>query len=307
MRKVLLFVFVAGVFAALVSGCATIKTADDVPAVAKKAGAGDAASVDKLVEALRSPDRSVREAAYKGLTDAGEPAVPKLIQALSDPDPDIREYAAGALGNIGDKRAVGPLMDMLKNGTRRHYVAAWALGEIGAVEATDMLVDALGHHNEALQKESARALIKLGEEAVPALIDALDSPVDDRRKFACRALGVIQDTRAAGPLVERLGDPNHDVIAAAALALGTAGTKDSIAPLVGALNSSHMVTRVNASIALGQLDAKEAVAPLEKIMETDEDPYVREWSARALENITGNRYKYKSENGDMVYPYNLYR
>ena len=68
-----------------------------------------------------------------------------------------------------------------------------------------------------------------------------------------------------------------------------------------------MLTRVNASISLGQLEAKEAVDPLTEIMEKDHDPYVREWSARALENITGNRYKYKDENGAMVFPYNLYR
>ncbi len=68
-----------------------------------------------------------------------------------------------------------------------------------------------------------------------------------------------------------------------------------------------MMTRVNAAISLGTLNAKDAVAPLTEIMDKDEDPYVREWCARALENITDNRYKYKDEHGMMVFPYNLYR
>lgn len=303
------FLAVLAGFAALavVSGCATIRSASDVEPVAVKAAAGDDSSIEALVGALRSGDREVRGAAYSALTSAGAPVVPRLIIALGDEDAEIREYAAGALGNIGDDRAVGPLMDMLENADEKRYVAAWALGEIRAEAATGMLVEAIGEQNEALQKEATRALIKIGAPAVPALIDALESPSGDRRKYAARALGVMQDQRAEEPLIKRLSDSSHDVTAAAALALGTAGTKAATAPLVAALYSGHVTTRVNAAIALGQLDTKDAVGPLEKIMDTDEDPYVREWSARALENITGNRYKYRDENGDMVYPYNLYR
>lgn len=307
MKRLLAVIAVLGLSAATLFGCATIRSASDVQPFADRAGAGDQTSVDALINALRSKDKTVREAAYSALTGVGGPAVPKLIETLKDKDADMREYAAGALGNIGDKRAVGPLMDMLKTERERRYIAAWALGEVDAVEAVDMLIDMLGELNDALQKESTRALIKIGGNAVPTLISALDSPLSDRRKYSCRALGVIQDHRAEEPLIKRIDDENNDVAAAAALALGTAGTKTAIPHLVKALGSDHMITRVNASIALGQLDAKDAVGPLEKIMTDDADPHVREWSARALENITGNRYKYKNEKGDMVFPYNLYR
>jgi len=307
MRRFLAVLAVLCMSSVAMFGCATTKTASDVAAIGVKAKAGDAAAADALVEMLRSRDKAVRDAAYESLTEAGAPAVPRLIAALEDNDPNIREYAAGALGNIGDERAVEPLMDMLRTAHVRRYVAAWALGEVNAAGAVDLLIETMGEPNDALQKESARALIKIGDKSVPALIKALESPVPDRRKYACRALGVIQDHRAEARLIARLKDEDGDVVSAAALALGTAGTKESVTPLIDALNHGNMTTRVNASIALGQLDAKDAVGPLEKIMESDTDPYVREWSARALENITGNRYKYKNENGDMVYPYNLYR
>jgi len=290
-----------------VSGCATVRDASDAAKYGQRAQGGDEGAVKALIGALSSDDKKVRDAAYDALTAAGPKAVPQLIETLSDNDPAVREYAAGALGNIGDERAVGPLLKMLDYPVSRKYVAAWALGEIKAVSAVDRLIAALGEKNEALQKESTRALIKIGKDSVPALIKALQSPDRDTRKYAARALGVIEDNRAEEPLIALLGDPDHEVTAAAALALGTTGGEKSIKPLIATLSVKDMNTQVNTSIALGQLDAKDAVDPLTKIMEEDDDPYVRQWSARALENITGNRYKYKDEYGDMVFPYNLYR
>jgi HEAT repeat protein len=196
---------------------------------------------------------------------------------------------------------------MLKTEPKRRYIAAWALGKLKAEAAVDPLISALAEKNDALQKESTRALIAIGAPAVPALIKALDSSDGDVRAYSARALGIIEDKRAEEPLIRHIKDENTTVAAAAALALGTAGTEASVRPLIAALKAPDMMTRVNATISLGTLNAKDAVEPLTAIMDADEDPYVREWSARALENITGNRYKYKDEHGMTVYPYNLYR
>ena len=289
------------------SACASIKTASDVPKFERKAAAGDASALDAMLDALKSNDRVKRDKTYDALIAVGQPAVPRLIGLLNDDDPATREYAAAILGNIGDERAVAPLMEMLKSGKTPRYIYAWALGKLKAEAAIAPLITALGEKNDALQKEATRALIGIGAPAVPALVKGLESPVADVRKYSARALSIIEDKRAEGPLDARLSDEDPDVAAAAALALGTAGTEKSIPALIKALDAKDMMTRVNASISLGQLEAKDAVGPLTAIMDKDKNPYVREWSARALENITGNRYKYKDEHGAMVFPYNLYR
>lgn len=289
------------------SACASIKTVSDVPRYEKKAMAGDASAINAMLDALKSNDRAVRDKAYDALITVGEPAVPALLARLDDHDPAMREYAAAVLGNIGDDRAVAPLMEMLKGGKTPRYIYAWALGKLKAKAAIDPLLAALGEKNDALQKEATRALIGIGQPAVPALIKGLDSPTVDVREYSARALAEIQDKRAERPLIARLSDSDRDVAAAAALALGTAGSDKSIPALIKALGSKNLMTKVNASISLGQLDAKGAVGPLTVMVEKDADPYVREWAARALENITGNRYKYKDEHGAMVFPYNLYR
>ncbi len=263
-------------------------------------------TVDLLIEQLKSP-RPQRDMAYKRLIEIGEPAVPKLLKLLNSDDPDMREYAAAILGSIGDKRAVKPLIAMLQGHRRRRYIAAWALGMMRAKQAIGPLVDALSVKNDAIRKEATRALINLGPDAVPALIAALKSPDTDTREFSIRALGEIEDKRAEEPIIGLLNDKNSGVTEVAALALGSVGTGKSIPPLIKTLDSRDVTTKVNASISLGQLGAKAAIPMLTAMMKTDKDSYVRQWCARALENITGRKYKYKNENGVMVFPYNLYR
>ncbi|MBI5696034.1 MAG: HEAT repeat domain-containing protein [Nitrospirae bacterium] len=307
MKRLLTAFIVSTALTMLVSGCAAIRTTADVEKYKVKAAAGDDKSVETLLGAFGSREAGIRNAAYSAVIAVGEPAVPRLLVMLNDKKPDMREYAAGALGNIGDHRAVAPLLAKLDAETERRYVYAWALGQLRATEAIEKLIRSLAIKNDALQKESTRALIKIAEPAVPELIFALDNAEPDVRKYAARALGIIEDKAAEGKLIKLLGDDKREVAAAAALALGTAGTKDAVRPLINALNAPDMNTKINASIALGQLNAKDAVDPLTDIMEKDGDPYVRQWCARALENITGNRYKYRDEHDAMVFPYNLYR
>ncbi len=263
-------------------------------------------TVDMLIEQLKSP-RPQRDLAYKRLIEIGKPAAPKLMKLLNSDDPDMREYAAAILGSIDYKKAVKPLIAMLQGHRRRRYIAAWALGMMRAKDAIGPLIEALSVKNDAIQKESTRALINLGPDAVPALIAALKSPDADTREFSIRALGEIEDKRAEEPIIGLLNDKNNGVTEVAALALGNVGTDKSIPPLIKTLNSEDVTTKVNASISLGQLGAKAAIPKLTAMMKTDKDSYVRQWCARALENITGKKYKYENENGVMVYPYNLYR
>jgi HEAT repeat protein len=58
--------------------------------------------------------------------------------------------------------------------------------------------------------------------------------------------------------------------------------------------------------SLGILEAKEAEPELRAMLD-HADAGVREWSARALENITGERVFYRNAKGELVLPYNLYR
>lgn len=75
-----------------------------------------------------------------------------------------------------------------------------------------------------VRMETLGGLVRLGEDAVVPLIDALDDPQPDVRVFAAQALGYLADPRAADRLQETLaGDPEPAARLYAADALGAIG------------------------------------------------------------------------------------
>ena len=61
---------------------------------------------------------------------------------------------------------------------------------------------------------------------------ALQSPDDDTREEAARALGELKDPRAVTPLISALEDPNHYVRREAAKSLGRLGDERAIPALI---------------------------------------------------------------------------
>ncbi len=234
-------------------------------------------------------------------------AVPPLVAALDDPSPRNAEVAAGLLGELRAKEAVPGLTHFLTSGRPLRYVAAWSLGEIKAPESIPVLIRALGDPNDSVAKAATRALINMGKKTVPAIVAALPSSSGRPRRAMLRALEDIEDTRAEDAVLGVLETEKDPVIqAAAARALSKCGTAKSYPPLERWLLEGEVGVRVECAWSLGILIAKPAEGALRRTLEHP-DPNVREWSARALENITGERVMYRNASGKMSLPYNLYR
>src|SRR5207237_574495 len=83
------------------------------------------------------------------------------------------------------------------------------------------LLDALGAGDDAGTRNSAaEALARIGSPALHPLLDRLQDPDADIRKFAIDVLGEIKNRRAVPGLAARLADPDPNVRAAAAEAMG---------------------------------------------------------------------------------------
>lgn len=86
------------------------------------------------------------------------------------------------------------------------------------------LVVALDNANDPNHERAEDDLIRLGAQAVPLLIDALDPRYPWLRAYrAAEALGQIGDGRASRPLSQALNHPNSNVRWAAVRALGKVG------------------------------------------------------------------------------------
>lgn len=130
----------------------------------------------------------------EALGEFGEEAVPILINALTSEDLEAKKTAMRALGDIGpDAAAAVPQLAKLLHDEQTRRPAARALGEIGpgAINAIEDLIEAFSYEdrNASLLPLSAAAA-KLGPEAIPSLLEALEEDDDwGVRRHAVRALG----------------------------------------------------------------------------------------------------------------------
>jgi HEAT repeat protein len=270
----------------------------------EEAKTGDPEKIRALLDWFATEDN---ERLIRVVSALGPKAVSPMMAALDDPDPAKAELAAGLLGELRAEEAVPKLTARLKGNLPRRYVVAWALGEIRNPESIPVLVAALSDPSESVVKASTRALINIGRKSTGPIVSALPASSGRARKAMLRALEDIEDTKAEDTLLAILDTEKDPVIqAAAARALSKCGTVKCYAPLERWLLEGETGVRVECAWSLGILIAKPAEGALRKTLE-DDDPNVREWSARALENITGERVLYRDAKGKKVLPYNLYR
>ena len=191
------------------------------------------------------PERCVAALTLGRMGPRARDAVPALVEALNDPHPHVAESAASALKRVAGTPSLaaepptpvptpGPVesptvIDLI--GMLRHEDASFrrtavvALGEKRSVgrDAVPQLVEVLEDKDEAVRREAARALGKIGAAAaVPSLVVALnDAPDDLVRVSAAEALGRIGPRAAVAipALIAALKHAGDGVCDAAACAL----------------------------------------------------------------------------------------
>lgn len=137
-----------------------------IEAIHKMADGGDSGDVEMLFGIVQDPDTRVAVEVCRSLSRVQRPSNPinldtsRLVAATDDPRPQVREAAVVAVGAIGPNSSVGVLLEKLRNDPSPDVQAAAA--------------DALGRR---------RAL-----DAMPALLDLLDSPSLQVRRSAAFAI-----------------------------------------------------------------------------------------------------------------------
>jgi HEAT repeat protein len=265
----------------------------------------------KAIKEDKYPD--IKKAALAALKNMGRDAVPALNAALEDPETDIRWRAADALANIGPEAAeavsalasklddpdhhvrssaanalvkIGPhSVPALVAAVRHHdrdvgFRVVDALGKIGpeAAEAASVLVNTLKHPDcYYFVNEVADCIAKIGANAVPALVDAVnDRSMDSRviapggflntRVIAAGVLGRMgpDAVEAVPALISALSDHSDGMRLRALEALGKIGPKaaEAVPALTAVLKDkdSHFLERHYAAEALGRIGPKAAEA-----------------------------------------------
>jgi HEAT repeat protein len=219
-------------------------------------------TINEWIEELDHNDVEVRRSAARALEQKGpeaKDAIPALIEALEDKDKYVRAAAGRGLGKIGPEaeRAIPALMKMMKDQVMIVRMgAAVGLGGIGpkAREAIPLLADALEspHEDHNVKDRAAEALGKMGPEAIPALVKALQNNQYFARRISARALGEIGGADAVPALIKALQDDDRSVRWLTIEALGKIGpdAREAIPALTRALQDKRYSIRASATRAL---------------------------------------------------------
>ena len=228
------------------------------------------ATTTQALAMLEHPDYRVRRAAIKRLSKlkaAPKPAVDALLRSLTDENENVRIEAAIALTFIESERAVGPL------------------------------IHALVDDNSKVRQWSYKALKKLGNKAVPAMVDQLNISPDagESQEPDSRVQEILMDTlsgmgKAAVPYLIKALEKNQTASAKEAVELlGKIGkdAKESIYVLLEILNSDSDIelkkSTINAISNIGDVDP-EVVPTLFQFVEGN-NPSLAAAAKRALEKL----------------------
>ncbi len=185
--------------------------------------------ITTLKLALDEDTHRMRVGAATGLFMLGpiaRSAVPNLIDALKDNSADVRMTACDALGAIGPAawRAAPGLIELIEDDTGRVRVnAALALGKVGSSgEIVTALLDALEYQYLDIRFAAVEALGEIGpdaSESIDEIIQLLEGAKGDNLETTCNALVNIGPEAVPG-LIEALDDTNFNIRVGAVTALG---------------------------------------------------------------------------------------
>ena len=139
-----------------------------------------------------------------------------------------------------------------------------------------LLIKNLGNENRKTVLEAQEKLLETGEDAIPALIEALGNKNSLIRGNAAYTLGLTDNERAVKPLIEALKDENKVVRLWTITALGKLKKPESVSALIFTLNDEDKMIRAFSARALGMIKTEKAGEALEKALENELNPSVRE-------------------------------
>ena len=244
-----------------------------------------------LVEnALEHQDEEVVKTVILALMPLRESAVDLLHEIMENSTGIVRVRAALILAEIGNADGIGTLLEAIDRAEEFGNEdlsprILEALGSLGDPRAVVPLIGFLIGDNWLLRLVVAKALVKIGEPSVTALLDVAKNSQDgDARCRAIEALGQIGCTEAVAPLVELLHEHAGPVRNAIIDALGQIGDPVSVEALVEALSTGEPSGHFRASKALVNIGSP-ALAELGQLLMEHPEPEVRRIATAALGQI----------------------
>lgn len=178
-----------------------------------------------------------------------------------------------------------------------------ALIEMG-INAVPQMITKLGTE-DARERHTVEAIFKgIGDPAVPALIEALNTENLYQLRLASSSLGKIKNKEATPDLLVLFMHANHTVRSSAVTAVGNIKDSAILSEIIDRLSDKTETVRKSAAVALGKIEHGDAIQAL--VLALD-DPHfsVRYSSSGALIKIGETAGKYLLKNSDSLSDYGV--
>ena len=153
-------------------------------------------ALQDLLSDLTSGNETRAEKAVPALIDLGAEAIPALLDLTRSSDVDQRWWSLRVLAQSPHAQAEW-LVPFLSDPAREvRQCAALGLAIKPDDSAVQPLVQALSDEDSMVSSLAVNALVKIGNAAVPSLIEVVKSASQSARIHALRALAEIRDHRA---------------------------------------------------------------------------------------------------------------
>jgi len=164
-------------------------------------------ALQDLLNDLINGDEERAESAVASLVELGEDVIPALMDLTRSPDVDTRWWALRTLAQSPLCQTEW-LIPFLESDPSPEVRQCAALGLAGKADesAVQPLVHALTDADAMVGSLSAMALVKIGSESVPSLIEVVKSGKQSARILALRALAEIKDHRAIPIMMKVMGE-----------------------------------------------------------------------------------------------------
>jgi len=233
-----------------------------------------------VLKSSKTDDQRYWAVRILGASTDSETTVP-LIAALQDRSEKVRSEAARSLGRLKARAAIHPLTETLLRDPLApvREEAARALGEIGDEQALEALKQALGELPYEVRAGALTAMEKMGDDAVPLFLQALDEGDERTRAQAATAL---ERNGYVDTLVERLTLEFGTTAGPSFLVLVKVAETGVVESLIQGLSLPDLQVRVRVCQILGEVRSKGALDALSDVALNDSEWAVR---ARALEAL----------------------
>lgn len=248
-------------------------------------------SLPPFQKALTSKEIKEKVQAINTLVKIGESGLTDLISLLRTEDGELKTVVSSILGQIKSPKTAEYLLQVLK--TEKGDIPILlinALSEMREEKVVRYLISLLSHPDPLLADETKRSLEKMGEYALPFLLEELNNQDPKVRMKVCEILGNIGKEDALSPLTKKMADENPWVRAAACESLGKIGKKEVVPHLIIALKDHSPLVRAKACEALRLIRSPYGIGELTARVK-DDDLLVKISALKALIEIKGEEAK----------------